>query len=61
MAMYQSGDCRHPHTGLITGMGTVGILNTVLDIDTVMNTQHLEKAPSSNSSCTKLSHKQSID
>ena len=33
------------------------------DIDTLMNTQHLEKAPSivDNSSCTKLSHKQSID
>ena len=63
MKMYQIGDCRHPHTGLIPGMGTVGILNTVLDIDTLMNTQHLEKAPSivDNSSCTKLSHKQSID
>ena len=47
MAMYQSGDWRHPHTGLIPGMGTVGIFNTVLDIDTLMNTQHLEKAPSS--------------
>ena len=39
MAMYQSGDCRHPHAGLIPGKGTVGIFNTVHDIDTVMNTQ----------------------
>ena len=32
MQMYQSGDCRHPHTGLIPDMGTGGFFYTVLDI-----------------------------
>ena len=34
--MYQSGDCRHPHTELIPDMGTGGFFYTVLDIDTVI-------------------------
>ena len=53
--MYQSGDCRHPHTGLIRDTGTVGFFNTVHDIDEY-TIDNWRRPLVTHSSCIKLSH-----